>query len=74
MHLEPLLPLSRRQCRGQGRLRPHDRPDGQSPLEGFVHHDERVMAVQFHPEAAPGPHDSRHLLSRFTRFAKNGEG
>lgn len=43
-------------------------------LEGFVHPDLRVMAVQYHPEANPGPHDSRHLLlERFVRFARNGE-
>jgi carbamoyl-phosphate synthase small subunit len=40
-------------------------------LEGFVHPGERVMAVQFHPEAAPGPRDSRHLLMhRFLAFAR----
>ncbi len=40
-------------------------------LEGFVHEDLRVMAVQFHPEAAPGPHDARHLLvERFIQFAR----
>ena len=40
-------------------------------LEGFVHDDLRVIAVQFHPEAAPGPHDSRHLLvDRFLRLAR----
>ncbi len=39
-------------------------------LEGFVHPDLRVIAVQFHPEAAPGPRDSRHLLvDRFLRMA-----
>ncbi len=38
-------------------------------LEGFIHEDLGVMAVQFHPEASPGPHDSRHLLiERFLRF------
>jgi carbamoyl-phosphate synthase small subunit len=38
-------------------------------LEGFVQEDLGVMAVQFHPEASPGPHDSRHLLiDRFLRF------
>ncbi|GDX81723.1 carbamoyl-phosphate synthase small chain [Deltaproteobacteria bacterium] len=38
-------------------------------LEGFVHEDLGVIAVQFHPEAAPGPHDSRHLLlDRFLRL------
>ncbi len=40
-------------------------------LEGFAHEDLRVMAVQFHPEAAPGPHDARHLLlERFIRLAE----
>jgi len=24
-----------------------------------------VLAVQYHPEAAPGPHDSRYLFDRF---------
>ena len=43
-------------------------------LEGFVHPGERVMAVQFHPEAAPGPHDSNHLLvERFIDFARGGD-
>ena len=36
-------------------------------LEGFVHRDLGVLAVQFHPEASPGPHDAGYL---FTRFAK----
>jgi carbamoyl-phosphate synthase small subunit len=34
-------------------------------LEGFAHRDLRLMAVQFHPEASPGPHDSQHLFDRF---------
>lgn len=39
-------------------------------LEGFVHADLGVICVQFHPEAAPGPNDSSHLvLDRFLRFA-----
>lgn len=39
-------------------------------LEGFVHADLGVIAVQFHPEAAPGPNDSAHLLlDRFLKFA-----
>ena len=39
-------------------------------LEGFEHPDLRVACVQFHPEAAPGPHDSRHLLvERFLQVA-----
>jgi carbamoyl-phosphate synthase small subunit len=39
-------------------------------LEGFVHDDLRVICVQFHPEASPGPHDSAHLLlQRYLHFA-----
>jgi carbamoyl-phosphate synthase small subunit len=39
-------------------------------ISGFMHRDKRVMAVQYHPESAPGPHDSRPLiLDRFIRFA-----
>jgi carbamoyl-phosphate synthase small subunit len=43
-------------------------------VSGFVHGDRRVMAVQYHPEAAPGPHDSRTLIvDRFIAFA-HGNG
>lgn len=34
-------------------------------LEGFAHRDRRVFAVQYHPEAAPGPHDSGYLFEQF---------
>jgi carbamoyl-phosphate synthase small subunit len=34
-------------------------------LEGFAHTDRRVFAVQYHPEAAPGPHDSGYLFDQF---------
>lgn len=34
-------------------------------LEGFEHRDKRLFAVQYHPESAPGPHDSRYLFERF---------
>jgi carbamoyl-phosphate synthase small subunit len=37
-------------------------------LEGFRHRSEPVMAVQYHPEAAPGPHDSFHLFTDFVRM------
>ena len=36
-----------------------------STLEGFVHQEKPIMAVQFHPEAAPGPHDSRGFFQAF---------
>jgi carbamoyl-phosphate synthase small subunit len=34
-------------------------------LEGLRCLDVPAFSVQFHPEAAPGPHDSRHLFGRF---------
>jgi carbamoyl-phosphate synthase small subunit len=39
-------------------------------VAGFQHTQKRVMGIQFHPEASPGPHDSQHLLiERFLEFA-----
>ena len=37
-------------------------------LEGFRHRRHPVVAVQYHPEAAPGPHDSFHLFEDFARM------
>ncbi len=34
-------------------------------VEGVQHRDLPVFAVQYHPEGAPGPHDSRYLFKRF---------
>jgi carbamoyl-phosphate synthase small subunit len=33
--------------------------------EGIQHKTEPMFALQYHPEAAPGPHDSSYLFSRF---------
>ncbi|MEC8193896.1 MAG: glutamine-hydrolyzing carbamoyl-phosphate synthase small subunit [Myxococcota bacterium] len=42
-------------------------------LAGFKHEGLRVAAVQFHPEASPGPHDSAHLVvNRFLDVAGLG--
>jgi carbamoyl-phosphate synthase small subunit len=34
-------------------------------VEGLEHRSLPVFSVQYHPEAAPGPHDSRYLFDRF---------
>jgi len=34
-------------------------------VEGFRHKELPAFAVQYHPEASPGPHDSRYLFARF---------
>jgi carbamoyl-phosphate synthase small subunit len=34
-------------------------------VEGVEHRELPVFSVQYHPEAAPGPHDSRYLFDRF---------
>ena len=37
-------------------------------LEGFRHLKLPVFAVQYHPEASPGPHDARYLFGEFRRL------
>ena len=39
-------------------------------LEGFRHRSEPVFCVQYHPEAAPGPHDSHYLFNEFASAMK----
>lgn len=34
---------------------------------GIRRDEDRAFSVQYHPEAAAGPHDSQHLFSRFVR-------
>jgi len=40
-------------------------------LEGFRHRNEPVFCVQYHPEAAPGPHDSHYLFDDFMNLIKD---
>lgn len=42
-------------------------------VEGIAHTDLPVFSVQYHPEAGPGPHDSRYLFERFTEMMRTGK-
>ena len=39
-------------------------------VEGFRHKDLPVFAVQYHPEASPGPHDASYLFDAFVELMK----
>ncbi len=36
-------------------------------VEGIEHREKPIFSVQYHPESAPGPHDSRYLFDRLVR-------
>jgi len=42
-------------------------------LEGFRHRNHPVFCVQYHPEAAPGPHDSHYLFGDFVKLMEGGK-
>lgn len=42
--------------------------DNDGSLEGFYDTEQKVMAVQFHPEASPGPWEARRMFPRFIDF------
>jgi carbamoyl-phosphate synthase small subunit len=37
-------------------------------LEGFRHAKHRILSVQYHPEASPGPHDANYLFDEFKQM------
>jgi len=39
-------------------------------VSGFKHEAKRVMAVQYHPEANPGPHDGEVVIDEFVAMAQ----
>jgi carbamoyl-phosphate synthase small subunit len=42
-------------------------------VEGLAHSERPVISVQFHPEAAPGPHDNSYLFDRFLEMIATGK-
>ncbi|HWD00648.1 MAG TPA: glutamine-hydrolyzing carbamoyl-phosphate synthase small subunit [Candidatus Sulfopaludibacter sp.] len=42
-------------------------------LEGFRHRIHPVFCVQYHPEAAPGPHDSHYLFDDFVQLMSGNQ-
>ena len=43
-------------------------------VEGLRHRELPVFAVQYHPEAAPGPHDARPLFDQFMETVRKRQG
>lgn len=41
-------------------------------VEGLRHEELRICTTQFHPEAAPGPHDSHWIFDEFVQMATGG--
>ena len=37
-------------------------------VEGIRHRDHAVFSVQYHPEAAPGPHDAKYFFAQFAKL------
>ena len=42
-------------------------------VEGLSLKKQNVFAVQYHPEASPGPHDSHYLFKRFIELMERGK-
>ena len=43
-------------------------------VEGLKHRTKPIFAVQYHPEAAPGPHDGRPMFSSFLDTVRSHRG
>ena len=42
-------------------------------LEGLEVLNKKAFSVQYHPEASPGPHDSRYLFDNFVELVKKSK-
>jgi carbamoyl-phosphate synthase small subunit len=43
-------------------------------VEGMRHRELPVFSVQYHPEAAPGPHDASYFFAEFARLIEGRQG
>lgn len=57
---------------GFGAVRPTHQNLNDGTLEGMVLEDHPAFSVQYHPEAAPGPHDASVLFDRFVTLIETG--
>jgi len=55
-----------------GPARPTHQNLNDGTLEGMVLEDAPAFSVQYHPEAAPGPHDAGPLFDRFVALIEEG--
>ncbi len=39
-------------------------------IEGVEYNDKNIFSVQHHPEASPGPHESKYIFSQFAKTVK----
>ncbi len=42
-------------------------------IEGIRIKNKKAFSVQYHPEANPGPHDSRYLFDEFLELIKSSK-
>ena len=43
-------------------------------VEGMRHRELPIFSVQYHPEAAPGPHDAGYFFAEFARLIESRGG
>jgi len=53
-------------------LRPWFVNSDDNTIEGIFHTDRPCIAVQFHPEATPGPYDTNFVFDRFVEATRGG--